>query len=359
MLLRAQEVLNAALTVDDPAAAGVAAAAFGALIAVLVTLATRNRRAGVQLAAGTARVLRQAGRRCRLNAAELGVLQRLAAAGHHHRDAGLFRDRALLDGVLLRSRAALPAVPAARHLDRLALLLSIKARIEARGGAALASSSSLGAGARIVLNPAAGGGCEAEVAAGLRGELACRVPAAGGGAEDARWRRGALVTVRPAGAAGAPRFCTVLGYGWVAGSRALLLGRAAPPAPRRHERRCVVTRVLARLSAGNGEPQQQPVLLHEQPSRGALVALVAGRAAIHSPAPLRAGCLVKVAVEAGRAARVPLYGKVVRSPRRPGGGLMQVQLTQLSQRQLRGLYGLVDEFRAALAAAGGGPAPSR
>ena len=88
-------------------------------------------------------------------------------------------------------------------------------------------------------------------------------------------------------------------------------------------------------------------------------ALVAGRAAIHSPAPLRAGCLVKVAVEAGRAARVPLYGKVVRSPRRPGGGLMQVQLTQLSQRQLRGLYGLVDEFRAALAAAGGGPAPSR
>lgn len=363
MLLRTREMLNAALTLDDPAVVWVAAAAFGALIAVLVALAAHDRRAGIQLGAGTARVVRRAGRSCRLTAREIRVLQGLVGAGHHRQEVGLFRDRALLDGVLLRGRAALPAALRARHISRLAVLLSIKARIEARVGATIASSSSLSAGARIVMTPALAGSCESEVIAGLRDELACRVPAGEAGGES-RWRRGALVTVRAAPAAagaeeGVPLSTTVLGYGWVGGRQAVLLGRAAAPAAwrRRPPRSCLVTRVLARLTAGDGEPRQHPVLLDEQRSRGALVALVAGRATIHSAAPLRAGSLVKVEVEAGRAARIPLYGKVVRSPRRSGGGTMQVQLTGISRRQLRGLYGFVDEFRAALPAARG-PAPS-
>ena len=367
MLLRTREILNAALTLDDPALVWAAAAAFGALIAVLVTLAAHDRRSGIQLGAGTARVVRRAGRSCRLSEREIRVLQSLVGAGHHRQDAGLFRDRALLDGVLLRGRAALPAVLRARHTGRLAALLSIKARIEARSDAAIESSSSLSAGTRIVMTPALAGSCESEVIASLRDELACRVPGGETGEEtggEPRWRRGALVTVRAAPAAGAeegvPLFTTVLGYGWVGGRQALLLGRAAAPAAwrrRRPPRSCLVTRVLARLTAGDGEPRRHPVLLDEQRSRGALVALVAGRATIHSAAPLRAGSLVKVEVEAGRAARIPLYGKVVRSPRRSGGGMMQVQLTGISRRQLRGLYGFVDEFRAALPAARG-PAPS-
>ena len=368
MLLRTREMLNAALTLDDPALVWVAAAAFGALIAVLVALAAHDRRSGIQLGAGTARVVRRGGRGCRLTEREVRVLQSLVGTGHHRQDAGLFRDRALLDGVLLRGRAALPAALRARHTGRLAVLLSIKARIEARSDAAIESSSSLSAGTRIVMTPALAGSCESEVIASLRDELACRVPGGGTGGEtggESRWRRGALVTVRAAPEAagaeeGAPLFTTVLGYGWVGGRQALLLGRAAAPAAwrrRRPPRSCLVTRVLARLTAGDGEPRRHPVLLDEQRSRGALVALVAGRATIHSAAPLRAGSLVKVEVEAGRAARIPLYGKVVRSPRRSGGGMMQVQLTGISRRQLRGLYGFVDEFRAALPAARG-PAPS-
>lgn len=354
LLLRTREVLNAALTVDDSAAVWVAAAAFGALIAALVTLAARNRRSGIRLGAGTARLVRRAGRSCRLNAGELRLLLRLAAAGHYRQDAALFRDRALLDGVLLRGRAALPALPDARHCSRLAVLLSIKARIEARGAATIESSSSLSAGTRVLLTPALAGSCESEVAASLRDEIACRIPGGGDGEEE-RWRRGALVTLQAATPGSAPLFTSVLGYGWVAGSEALLLRRAAPPAAwrRRPPRRCVVTRVLARLSAGGAEPRPHPVLLDEQPSRGTLTALAAGRATIHSAAPLRAGSLVKVEVEAGRGARIPLYGKVVRSPRRSGGGAMQVQLTRLSHRHLSGVYGFVDEFRAALPAARG------
>ena len=364
MLLRTREMLNAALTLEDPAGVWVAAAAFGALIAVLVTLAAHDRRAGIQLGAGTARVVRRAGRSCRLTTREIRLLQRLVGSGHYRQEAGLFRDRALLDGVLLRGRAALPAVLRARHLGRLAALLSIKARIEARSDAAIESSSSLSAGTRIVMTPALAGSQESEVIACLRGEIACRVPGSPSGGAS-RWRRGALVTVRAAPAAagaeeGAPLSTTVLGYGWVGGRQALLLGRAAAAAAGRRRsppRGCLVTRVLARLTAGDGEPRQHPVLLDEQRSRGALVALVAGRATIHSAAPLRAGSLVKVEVEAGRAARIPLYGKVVRSPRRSGGGMMQVQLTGISHRRLRGLYGFVDEFRAALPATRG-PAPS-
>ena len=80
--------------------------------------------------------------------------------------------------------------------------------------------------------------------------------------------------------------------------------------------------------------------------------MVAGRAAIRSTAPLRAGSLVKLDVEPGSSPRLPLYGKVVRSPRRPAaGGVMQVQLTWHSQRHLSELYGFFEQFRAALPAA--------
>ena len=356
MLLRTREILNAALTVHDPEVVWVVVAAFGTMIVALVALASHQRRAGAQPVAGTARVLRRAGRACRLTGRELRVLRTLVGGGHYHQETDLFRNRALLDGVLLRGRAVLPAVLRSRHIGRLALLLSIKARVEARDEATIRSSSSLGAGTRIVVTPALLGSHESEVIASLSDEIACRIPGDDTGVE-LRWRHGALVTVRvgaPATAA-APVFTTVLGYGWVGGRQALLLSRAVPPATQRRQRpprHCVLTRVIARLSVDAGEQRQRAVLLREQQCRGSLVSVVAGRAAIRSTTPLRAGSLVKLEIEPGSSARIPLYGKVVRSPRRPAtGGVMQVQLTWLSQRQLSELYGFVEQFHAALPAA--------
>ena len=356
MLLRTRELLIAALTVHDPGTVWVVTTVFGTLIVVLVALGSHQRRAGAQPVAGTARVLRRAGRACRLTGRESRVLRTLVGGGHFRQQTDLFRNRALLDGVLLRGRAALPAVLRTRHLGRLALLLSIKARVEARDEATIRSSSSLGAGTRIKVTPALLGSYESEVIAGLPDEIACRIPGDDTGVE-LRWRRGALVTVRveaPATAA-APVFTAVLGYGWVGGRQALLLSRAVPPAAqrrRRPPRLCVLTRVIARLSVDAGEQRQRAVLLHEQQCRGTLVSMVAGRAAIRSTAPLRAGSLVKLDIEPGSNLRLPLYGKVVRSPRRPAaGGVMQVQLTWHSQRHLSELYGFFEQFHAALPAA--------
>ena len=355
MLLRTREVLHAALTVDDPGTVWVMGLVFGTLVVVLAALGTHHRRGGYQLGAGTARRLRRAGRNCRLTAGEIQVLQHLVGAGYHRQQVDLFRNRALLDGVLQRGRAALPAVLGARHTRRLAILLSIKARIEAGGAATINSSSSLPGGTRIVVAPALIGSYESEVLASLRDEFACRIPGGDTGVE-LHWCRGTLVTVRAAPAEGdaAPLFTTVLGYGWVAGRHALLLARAVPPAAQRlprPQRGCVVTRVITRLSVVAGEQQQRPVLLNDRQSRGTLMSVVAGRASISSVRPLRAGWLVKVEVEVAQTTGIPLYGKVVRSPRRSaGGGVMQVQLTRLSHRHLSGLYGFVDEFRAALPA---------
>lgn len=357
MLLRTREVLLTALSVHDPGIVWMVVAAFAALIVVLVGLGGHQRRAGAQRVAGTARVLRRAGRACRLTGRELRVLQTLVGGGHLSQETDLFRNRALLDGVLLRGRAALPAVLRTRHLGRLALLLSIKARVEARDEAKVRSSSSLGAGTRIVVTPALLGSYESEVIAGLPDEIACRIPGDDTGVE-LRWRRGALVTVRVEAPAkdAAPVFTTVLGYGWVGGRQALLLSRAVPPAAHRVQRpprHCVLTRVIARLSVDAGEQRQQAVLLHERQCRGTLVSVVAGRAAVRSTTPLRAGSLVKLELEPGTSPRIPLYGKVVRSPRRPAGaaGTMQVQLTWLSRRHLSELYGFVEQFHAALPAA--------
>lgn len=356
MLLRTRELLIAALTVHDPGTVWVVVAAFGTLIVVLVALGSRRRRAGAQPVAGTARVMRRAARACRLTGRELRMLRTLVGGGNFRQETDLFRNRALLDGVLLRGRAALPAVLRTRHLGRLALLLSIKARVEARDQATIGSSSSLGAGTRIVVTPALLGSYESEVIAGLPDEIACRIPGDDTGVE-LRWRRGALVTVQVAtpATAAAPVFTAVLGYGWVGGRQALLLSRAVPPAAQRMQRPprpCALTRVIARLSVDEGEQRQRAVLLHEQQCRGTLVSVVAGRAAIRSTTPLRAGSLVRLEIEPGSSTRIPLYGKVVRSPRRPAaGGVMQIQLTWLSQRHLSDLYGFVDQFHAALPAA--------
>ena len=231
MLLRTREVLITALSVHDPGIVWVVVAAFGTLVVVLVALGSHQRRTAARHVAGTVRILRSAGRACRLTGRESRVLRTLVGGGHFRQETDLFRNRALLDGVLLRGRAALPAVLRTRHLARLALLLSIKARVEARDAATIRSSSSLGAGTRIVVTPALLGSYESEVIAGLPDEIACRIPGDDTGVE-LRWRRGALVTVRveaPATAA-APVFTTVLGYGWVGGRQALLLSRAVPPA---------------------------------------------------------------------------------------------------------------------------------
>ena len=221
MLLPTREILIAALAVHDPGTVWVVVAVFGTLIVVLVTLGSHQRRAGAQPVAGTARVLRRAGRACRLTGREMRVLRTLVGGGNLRQGTDLFRNRALLDGVLLRGRAALPAVLRTRHLGRLALLLSIKARVEARDEATIRSSSSLGAGTRIVVSAALCGSFESEVIAGLPDEIACRIPGDDTGVE-LRWRHGALVTVRvgaPATVA-TPVFTAVLGYGWVGGRQA-------------------------------------------------------------------------------------------------------------------------------------------
>ena len=67
----------------------------------------------------------------------------------------------------------------------------------------------------------------------------------------------------------------------------------------RPPRHCVLTRVIARLSVDAGEQRQRAVLLPEQQCRGTLVSVVAGRAAIRSTTPLRAGSLVKLELEPG------------------------------------------------------------
>ena len=72
-----------------------------------------------------------------------------------------------------------------------------------------------------------------------------------------------------------------------------------------------------------------------------------GWAGVRSVAPVDAGRLVKLEIELGRSARLPLYGKVVRSPRpRTGGGVMLVHLTGGSRSRVHDLYRFADESRA-------------
>ena len=343
---------------DDAGTLWIAATAFLGLIVVLVVVGTRGGRSGDRSTPEPLRGLRfnghglrRAGAGYGLTATETRVLLHLVRVGHHRQAASLFRNRALLDGVLQRGSAELrcyPSAPPQRYATGLALLLSIKAKIEQRAAATIRSWSSLPAGTRIRVTPALGAGHESQVIASLHDEIACLVPRHEAG-EEVHWRRGALVTVRKASEAGRtiPLVTSVLGYEWVGGRRALLLARAVAPATARQhgpQRRCLVTPVTVH-AATDGRPRQRATVRTEQRSPGTVVSLLAGRAGIRSLTSLVTGSLVKVELELGRATRIPLYGKVVAVPQLPARGIMHVQLTGLSRSHLNEVYGFVDDYR--------------
>ena len=302
---------------------------------------------------GTHRRPRPAGRTAGLTATETRVLYHLARAGQLRQNAELFRNRAMLDGVLQRGVAALRDAGApggSRYRHRLAVLLSIKARISARVPASIGSLAPFQEGDRVTLARAATDGIETALLAGIGDVLACPLPEA----EEALppLRAGMKVTVRPAAAGRqAGVVATVLGRAWVAGQSAVLLTRARTLAgsvrARGGRRRCRVTPVALQHPlepAAAGAAAREPAII------GTLVSLDAKWARVRAVAPVAAGRLVKLVVELGMAARLPLYGKVVQAPRRGAAGVMLVHLTGLSRSRIRDLYRFVDEWRAAAGA---------
>ncbi len=295
------------------------------------------------------RPARHAARAAGLTRAEARVLHHLARAGHLRQESELFRDRALLDGVLQRGTAALRGAGSAdraRYRHRLAVLLSIKARVAAGGAASIRSLSPFQEGARITLARATMPSIETSLIAGVGDELACAVPQ--DQAAPAPLRAGMQIMVRPASPAGgeAGVVATVLGHAWVAGRRALLVTRRTTPAatarPRGGRRRCEITPLTVEppLPAG---PRATPRGPRDATVAGTLVSLDAQWAGVRSVAPVAAGRLVRLVLQLGKAVRLPLYGKVVQSPRRGTAGVMLVHLTGLSRSRIGDLYRFVDE----------------
>ena len=315
-------------------------------ICVAVALAA----AGIRCVADEGhRRLRRSGRALGMSRTETRLLHDLLAVGHCRQWGTLFRNRAFLDAVLRSGRSALPRpAPGHRdaHLRRVAALLSIKAKIEAAGHAAVRSMSSCAAGTPVVLAPVLKPSIETRVLASLGDEMACALPK--GRAGDAFLRRGMVVTVRrttTAASAGGVA-ATVLGSSRVAGQAAVLIARRpGPPGVPRMQgrpRRCEVTPVTAASAPAPRADRGQ----RRSSALGTLVSLDDGCAGVRSVAPVGAGRLVKLEVELGRSARLPLYGKVVRSPRPgTGGGVMLVHLTGGSRSRVRDLYRFADESR--------------
>ena len=358
MLLQAdQKILDAAYAAARQlVAAALAAGHFevvwwggvGALC-VAVALARAGIRGG-DAGAGHRRLLRM-GRALGLSRAETRLLHFLLGVGHYRQEWELFRYQALLDAVLQRGRAALPhpapSHPGA-HVKRLAALLSIKAKVEAGGRADIRSLSSCAAGTSVVLTPVLKPGITTRVLASLGDEMACSLPREHAG-EPPSLRRGMLVTVRRA-APSAPAdgvLATVLGTSPVAGQPALLIVRRSTPLGvsrvQGRPRRCVVTPVTA-ASVGS---RRQDRGRRRSSALGTLISLDSCWARIRSVAPVAAGRLVTLEIELGSTVRLPLYGKVVRSPRRNvGGGVMLVHLTGRSCSRMHDLYRFADESRA-------------
>ena len=316
--------------------------ALACLLVVLVAGGTRD-------SGDRQRRLRRAGRKLGMTVEETRVLHHLARAGHLRQEAELLRNRAVLDGVLKRGTAAVRrAGPSDRspYRDRLAVLLSIKARVDAGSAATVLSLAPFRTGQRITLARALMRDAESRLLASVGDELACALPH-DHATSPAPLRRGMQVTVRAARPAGDADgiVATVLGRAWVAGQPALLITRRTTLAGavrlRGGRRRCQVMplatdrRLLqpAALGAGAREPAVA----------GTLVSLDAQWAGIRAAAPVAAGRLVKVVIELGRAARLPLFGKVVQSPARRTAGVMVVHLTGLSRSRISDLYRFVDE----------------
>ena len=344
LLQTARQILAAALAAGHFEVVWWGCAALACLIVVLVAGGTRD-------SGGRHRRLRRAGRRLGMTGEETRVLHHLARAGHLRQETGLFRNRALLDGVLQRGTAAVRrAGPPDRspYRHRLAVLLSIKARVDAGCAATVLSLAPFRAGERITLARATMRDVESRLLASIGDELACALP------HDqvtcsAPLRRGMQVTVRAAGAGGHAGgiVATVLGRAWVAGQPALLITRRSTLAGtvrlRGGRRRCeVMPLAVDRRPRRTAAPATGE---HEPPVAGTLVSLDAQWAGIRAVPPVAAGRLVKVVIELGRAARLPLYGKVVQSPARraAGGGVMVVHLTGLSRSRISDLYRFVDE----------------
>ena len=327
-------------------------AALAGLVVVLVAGGTRS----TDGSGGRLRRTRRAGRRAGLTRAEVRVLRHLARACHRRQESELFRNRALLDGVLQRGAASLRHAgnpDRSRYRRRLALLLTIKARVDADVPASIRSLSPFQEGELVTLTRTTMRGLETRLLAGIGDALACALPEEQ--ATSAPLRSGMQVTVRAAAAGGHTGgvVATVLGRAWVAGEPALLLTRRATlPAtvrPRGGRRRCVVTPLAAGYPPAMAGPGPQ---VREPAVAGTLVSLDAQWAGIRAVAPVAAGRLVRLVLELGKASRLPLYGKVVQSPRGGAAGVMLVHLTGLSRSRISELFRFVDEC---WSAAGAGP----
>ena len=223
LLQTARQILAAALAAGHFEVVWWGCAALACLIVVLVAGGTRD-------SGGRHRRLRRAGRRLGMTGEETRVLHHLARAGHLRQETGLFRNRALLDGVLQRGTAAVRrAGPPDRspYRHRLAVLLSIKARVDAGCAATVLSLAPFRAGERITLARATMRDVESRLLASIGDELACALP------HDqvtcsAPLRRGMQVTVRAAGAGGHAGGIVATVLGRALGSRP---ARAADHAP--------------------------------------------------------------------------------------------------------------------------------
>ena len=338
MLETGRQILQAALAAGHFEVMWAGGAAVAGLLVVLVA-------GGTRVSGDRHRRARRVGRKNGLTRRETRVLDHLARAGHLRQEAELFRNRALLDGVLRRGAAALRGggtLDRSRYRNRLAVLLSIKARVAAAGPAAVRSLSPFQEGDAISLARATVPAIETSLLAGVGDELACALP------EDqtTTLRTGMQVTVRPSAAARGEGgvVATVLGRAWVAGQSAVLLTRRATLAgavrPRGGRRRCEVTPLAVERPFSAAAPRAEK---GEAPVAGTLVSLDAQWAGVRSVAPIAAGRLVRLVIELGRAVRLPLYGKVVQSPRRGAAGVMLVHLTGLSRSRISDLYRFVDE----------------
>ena len=345
----ARQLLDAALAAGHVEVMWWGGAAIAALLVVLVAGGTRGSGQG-------RRPTRRAARAAGLTRGEARVLQHLARAGHLRQESELFRDRALLDGVLQRGAAALRgagSADGAHYRHRLAVLLSIKARVAAGGTASVRSLSPFQEGERITLTRATMPSIETSLLAGFGDELACALPQ--DQAASPPLRAGMQITVRSASSASAAGavVATVLGRAWVAGRRALLVTRrttlAGTVRPRGGRRRCQITPLTVAppppaagpLPPSSGAPGVRRG--RDATVAGTLVSLDAQWAGVRSVAPVAAGRLVRLVLDLGKAVRLPLYGKVVQSPRRGTAGVMLVHLTGLSRSRIGDLYRFVDE----------------
>ncbi len=351
-----QQTASLLLSELDLGAVLVGAALLAALVTVLVAVGLAGSRPPAPAAAalpGAAlpvrparRSLRRRGRRCGLTTDERTVLEHLLRIGHDRLAAAVFTNHGLLDGILLRGIELLqhdPTLQPDARSDRLALLLSIKARIESAGERAIPSSSSPHAGTRLTVVPALGGGFPARVLAGVGSHFACAVPRDETG-DEVHWRRGARIKVTGRAGAGGTRMTRVVGYGLVGDRRALLLSDTRTlPGPRHRPRlpdqggggrRCTAFPIESR---GARPDRPRASVLSDLGSVCTLLALTAGGARLRGRARIVAGNLIMLIVPRPQAPDAALFGKVASAGARTPAGMFDVVLTRRSRERVPAL----------------------